>query len=115
MPYTLQKTEWLDDWYSLEGGSNWASIEGPAEEWLAIAAALRARGSASFKRCAVSHSAGTGFVAALWSPRNAYSINDYVELTAAEADALAAGIVGALRAAGAECLQGDFDPIHAGA
>lgn len=81
----------LDDWYVLEGGRNWADVEGTADEWRAIAVAIRARKRESFKRAAVA-GAGPGKLVTLWSPRNACGANDHVELTAEEADALAAQI-----------------------
>lgn len=90
-------------WYVLRGGGNWASIEGDGGQWAEIAEAMRARLRRQFKRVAVA-GAGPGFAVTLWSPRNAIGANDHVELTAAEADALADRIVVVLRQAGEPCL-----------
>lgn len=103
-----------EGFYSLRGGSNWASIEGHASEWLAIASAIKARRRESFKRVAVATGTGPGFAVTLWSPRNAASDRDHVELDADEADALAAQIVACLRGHGESCVTTGFDPIHAG-
>ncbi|MCZ2441489.1 MAG: hypothetical protein LC119_15145 [Burkholderiales bacterium] len=81
------------DWLSLEGGGNWASVEGPAEEWLEVAAALRSGTAVHHKRLALWQDGdGAWFMR---SPRNAMSERDQVriddrEALAAEIDAVLA-------------------------
>lgn len=75
MKLTLRKSDWLDDWYVIErkehenkqwlkpthGGFAFqrssrisdADVEGTAEEMLAIAQSIKAKGRKSFKRCSV--------------------------------------------------------------
>ena len=106
----LVKSEWLDDWYTIERASHAnvhgveqrdgysaliysgrvsdACVEGSAEEMVEIAKAIRARGRYSAKRCAV---AIDGASAQFWSPRNSMS-DDAGRTTLAAADALAAQI-----------------------
>ncbi len=84
--YAIEDTG-LSDWFALRGGSNWASIEGPRGEWEQIAAGLEARKGVFFKRCAAAWDMAASVK--MWSPRNAAGPSDYVELAAAEADALA--------------------------
>ena len=84
----------LDDWYVIERAPSEghsarfsdASIEGTAEEMLALARAIKARGGFSAKRCAV---AVDGEVVAFRSPRNSRE-DGLVSLVVA--DALAAEI-----------------------
>lgn len=106
MKITLQKSDWLEDWYTIERAEHenrqWlaplgengsqlmhsgrisdACVEGSAEEMRAIAEAIKARGSASFKRCAVHVMGG---VAYFCSPRN--STRD-AEIPLADADEFA--------------------------
>jgi hypothetical protein len=86
---TLRKSDWLTDWYLIElaehddktwleprahgaalmhsGRFSDADVEGEKQEMLAIAAAIKARGSESFKRCAVRVNGEDVF---FWSPRN---------------------------------------------
>lgn len=106
MKIKLQKSDWLDDWYLIERaeheGRQWfepdgpdclrfmcserisdADVEGTADEMRAIAEAIKARGSVSFKRCAVRVH---GDVAYFCSPRN--SMRD-AEIPLADADEFA--------------------------
>lgn len=77
MTLKLVHCEWLDDWFVLSGGSNRASVEGPAAEWLEVAEALEAgKGDVHHKRlCAYLRRGEWRF----WSPRNA-TANDYAAL-----------------------------------
>ena len=85
----------FDDWWVIErapvGRLLDADVEGTAEEMRGIAAAIRARGRYSAKRCAVDAREPDGV--RLWSPRNsaAAALVDY-----AEADCLAVVIEGKL-------------------
>lgn len=113
MKITLQKSDWLEDWYTIEraehencqwlapiGGNGLqlmysgrisdACVEGTAEEMRAIAEAIKARGSASFNRCAVQVK---GDVAYFCSPRN--STRD-AEIPLADADEFADQAIAAL-------------------
>lgn len=113
MKITLQKSDWLKDWYTIEraqhenrqwlaplGGNGFqfmdsgrisdACVEGTAEEMRAIAEAIKARGSASFKRCAV-HVKGE--IAYFCSPRN--STRD-AEVPLADAEEFADQVLAAL-------------------
>jgi len=90
MKIVLQKSDWLEDWYTVERaeheGRIWmeptgpnsmqlmdtarisdACVEGTAEEMRELAKAIKARGSASFNRCAVRVA---GERAYFCSPRN---------------------------------------------
>lgn len=64
-----------EDWYVLEGGTNWAQVEGDASEWRAIAAGIRSGQTVRFKRCAVS--VGETHIG-LESPRNSRGDDDLV-------------------------------------
>lgn len=113
MKIVLQKSDWLDDWYTIElaehEGRQWleptgpnsmtfmdsarisdACVEGTAEEMRTIAEAIKARGSASFKRCAV-HVKGD--LAYFRSPRN--STRD-AEVPLADAEEFAGQVLAAL-------------------
>lgn len=104
----LVKSEWIDDWWLIEraehDGRTWlevdadgdthfrhssrvgdADVEGTGEEMLALAQAIRARGSYSARRCAVAVDERRGH-AAFGSPRNG-RVDGVVSL--ASADALA--------------------------
>lgn len=70
----LEKFDLLDDWYVLRGGGNWASVEGEACQWRAIAKGLREGKPVRFKRCAIDREGG------LYSPRNAHSDRDIVRV-----------------------------------
>lgn len=107
MKILLKKSEDLDDWYTIvraeHDGKYWmdktepnimrfmcserlspeACIEGPGKHMIALATAIRNRGIASFKRCAVHfESDGVHF----HSPRN--SVRDAI-VTVEDADGLA--------------------------
>lgn len=99
-----------EGFYVLRGGTNWASVEGHASEWLAIADAIRRRVYLGFRRCAVSPTADGG--ARFWSPRNAASPHDTVEMDRADADRFAATILDALRAAGEACVVTPPEAYH---
>jgi len=108
MRLTIRKAEEIDNWYVIERaehdgrgwfepteyGSRWmtsarfsdADVEGPAEEMLGIAAAIRRRGHAEFRRCSVFIE---GERAVFDSPRNSTASG---ECTLAEADDLATQI-----------------------
>lgn len=101
-----------EGFYNLKFGSFDTNVEGWASEWLAIADAIRQRVRCYFKRCAVRYE--DGYFKFL-TPRNAYSPDDYTSLSSREADELAENIVTVLRDAGERCLQGEYDPIFAGA
>jgi hypothetical protein len=111
----LQKSDSLDDWYTIERaqheGRQWleptgpnsmqfmdsarisdACVEGTAAEMREIAQAIKARGSASFKRCAVRVA---GERAYFCSPRN--STTD-AEVPLADADEFADSALAALAA-----------------
>lgn len=107
----LRKSDWhwLSDWYVIElkehddkvwveptlhggrlnhsGRFSDADVEGSKEEMLSIAAAIKARGSESFKRCAVRVNGDDVF---FWSPRNSQRQG---HVTLAIADALADEII----------------------
>lgn len=116
MKIKLVKSEWLDDWYTVERveheGRQWlepagpncmrlmdsgrisdACVEGTADEMRELAHAIKARGSASFKRCAVSVIGETVYFC---SPRN--STRDGV-VPLADADAFADQVLAELAAA----------------
>lgn len=79
--------------YVLRGGDNWASVEGHASEWLAIASFLLGKTAGKtiyFKRCA---SVKREKVFEFWSPRNASSDRDYVSILTEEAKELADQII----------------------
>lgn len=92
-------------WYAIERADGtrlqWASIEGDAEEMLAIADAIERRGSVAFKRCAV-HVDVVGRVL-MHSPRNSV---DQTVITLADADALARSIRECIAAGRAESCAG---------
>lgn len=91
MKIKLEKSDWMDDWYTIvraeHDGRDWmeqlgpnsarymcserlspeACIEGTADEMLAIAVAIKCRGSVRFKRCSVRVE---GNVAYFCSPKN---------------------------------------------
>ncbi len=90
MKIVLKKSDWIDDWYTIErafhdnrqwlertgpnsgqlvysGRISDACVEGTEAEMLEIAKAIKARGAASFKRCAVRVA---GEFAHFRSPRN---------------------------------------------
>lgn len=115
MKIKLVKSDGMDDWYTVERaeheGRQWlepsgpnclrfmdsgrisdACVEGTAEEMREIALAIKARGSASFKRCAVNVH---GEQAYFCSPRN--STTDGV-VPLAEADAFADQVLAELPA-----------------
>ena len=100
-----------DNWYVLRGGTNWASVEGEAEEWLEIACGIIAGKNVHHRRCAAYRDdAGYTFS----SPRNSTSERDSVWMDHDEAKVLAKQIVDTLRADGHECVIA-FDPIELGA
>lgn len=104
IPLTLEKSEWLTDWYLIvraeHEGKEWmenddssyqcserisdADVEGYSAEMKSIAAAIEKRASFKAKRCAV-EVMGDGSVH-FWSPRN--STRPGI-VTLADADALA--------------------------
>lgn len=113
MKIVLVKSDWLDDWYTVERaeheGRTWmeptghnsmqfmdsgrisdACVEGTAEEMRGLAKAIKARDSASFKRCAVRVD---GELAYFCSPRN--STRD-AEVPLADADEFADQTLAAL-------------------
>lgn len=93
------------NWYVLEGGANWASIEGDASEWIAVANALRHRDSVRFKRLACTKT-DKGWD--LYAPRNACGSRDTVHLPEKDGAALADDIARCL-AAPREDSYGDDD------
>lgn len=60
-----------DGWFVLQGGTGWASVEGTAEEWRAIALGLLMGESVSYRRCAYDAARME-----LHSPRNAVGEHD---------------------------------------
>ena len=114
MKIKLNKSDCMDDWYTIvrakHDGKEWmekcghnsirfmcserlspeACIEGDGHEMLAIADAIKRRGSAHFKRCAVSFTAGA---AQFWSPKNS---EKQVLISIEDADELADQIVAEL-------------------
>lgn len=114
MKILLEKSEWLDDWYTIvrakHDGRQWleragsngmkfmcserisdACVEGTSEEMMQIAKAIKTRSSASFKRCAVWIK---GDIAYFCSPRNS-TIDAEVALE--DADAFAESVIAQLR------------------
>lgn len=97
--FSLEPSPWMSGpWYVLfytrpdedscrHISPQWASIEGDAQEWAAIAEGIRTRTTTSFKRVRVGFAAGGK--ALLCSPRN--SMNDTI-LSLEESDALATEI-----------------------
>lgn len=89
--WTIEET--LEGHWTLFVDGRWpggASVEGDAEEWLAIADAIRGGVlRVSFKRCGV-YPDPDGFV--FWSPRNSVGDRDSQRLTREEALALEASI-----------------------
>jgi len=79
MSFTLEET--MDDWFSLIGGVNSASIEGSPDEWAEILEAIKKGESKRFTRCAVEKEIG-GYK--LYSPRNASSKRDEVFVSHSE-------------------------------
>lgn len=90
MKIVLEKSDCIDDWYCIERaeheGRTWlertepnvlqfmdsarisdACVEGTADEMLDIAEAIKSRGSAEYRRCAVRVEGDTAY---FWSPRN---------------------------------------------
>ena len=95
---TLVRSAWLDDWFVLEGGGNWASVEGTSQEWREIAECLRSgRGpGVRFKRCSVSKEPGD-----YWdfhSPRNATGLGDHLRIALKHGPVMADHIDGVLAA-----------------
>lgn len=108
MRLTIRKAEEIDNWYVIEraehDGRGWfengqhstrymtsarfsdADVEGPGADMLDVAAAIRRRGTASCRRCAVRIDGDRVFFA---SPRNSSTEG---ECTLAEADDLATQI-----------------------
>lgn len=84
---------YMDDWWCLSSRSGGADVEGTAEEWSAIAKAIREGRRESFKRCAVS--APQKGKVEFYSPRN--SVKASLVLSVEEAFALAAQIDEVLR------------------
>lgn len=103
MKIILQKSDCIEDWYTIEraqhDGRQWleptgtnsmrfmdsarisdACVEGSAAEMIELARAIKARGAASFKRCAVRVN---GELAHFRSPRNSTS---EAEIPLADAD-----------------------------
>lgn len=102
-----------DDWYSLTGGTSWASVEGLDHEWLAMADALRSGRKLAFRRLAFYPiDSGGGHMC---SPRNSQE-GDEVRLYGHDAAELADEIVRVLERDGRPCLfqSRGFDPIAMG-
>jgi hypothetical protein len=84
---TLNHCEWMGDWFTLDGGGNRSSVEGPAAEWREVAAALRAgKGDVHHKRMCAHLQDGEWL---FWSPRNAVSDRDRARLAVKHGPALA--------------------------
>lgn len=81
----LVRSVCLGNWYVLEGGNNWACIEGEYAEWHLVAHNLVVDGPdatlASFRRLCVRRLGGRLIA---WSPRNARSEEDYVTIASPE-------------------------------
>lgn len=113
MKIILVKSDCLDDWFTIERAEHehrqWfestgpnsmqfmdsarisdACVEGTAVEMLAIAKAIEARGSVSFKRCEVRVVGDNAFFC---SPRNS---EEDAEVSLADADAFAAQVFSVL-------------------
>lgn len=86
MKLTVRKSDFLDDWWVVQPCLGNADIEGPSAEMLAIAAAIETGTSASFMRCAATH---TQTVYLVCSPRNS---TEPTEISHDDARALAAEI-----------------------
>ena len=76
------------NWYVLDGGSNWASVEGTIEEWQAISKGLREGTPVHHRRCAMWFSED-GKSIFLNSPRNASGERDRIEIKREDATYLA--------------------------
>ncbi len=86
----IEHCEWMGDWFALRphGGT---SVEGPAEEWLAVADRLDCLTDESphFKRLALRLVSSRW---ELWSPRNAHSVHDCATVSVGDGPRLAAQI-----------------------
>lgn len=88
--YTVEHSEWLDDWYVLSG-CGWVCVEGKLSEWQAVAEAIRNGENISFRRVACRiRPRGVE----LWSPRNARGRDDYNFVDEEQCQALLASIDG---------------------
>lgn len=87
-PLVLRRSEWLDNWYVLDGGGNWASVEGSSAEWREIAECLRSGRvhGVRHKRAAVAREAGYWD---FWSPRNATGFGDHLRIAIKHGEAMA--------------------------
>jgi hypothetical protein len=108
--FTIER--FSESWYALRGGSNWACIEGSAEEWADVASSITNRQGIIFRRLACFPVEVAGFD--FWSPRNAMGESDTVFMTDEEAKEFAKVITQTLREDGHECIFGNFDPIALG-
>ena len=88
MTYIVDKSDFSDDWYVLQGGGR-TSVEGPLSEWQAVAAGIRAGQNVSFRRVACQKVDG-GY--RMWSPRNASDRDDYYFVSDTDITALLASI-----------------------
>ena len=79
----------MDDWFALEGGANWACVEGHSAEWREVVLGIRSNESVHHKRLAFERVADE---LRFWSPRNSRGEVDVVTHPAAEAEALATHI-----------------------
>lgn len=76
--FGFKKSDWLEDWYTLECGLG-GTPEGTAEEWRAIVQAIRERRGQGFRRVGVSLDAAPGWFQ-ICSPRNCYGDRDHMPL-----------------------------------
>jgi len=86
--FTVEKSEFLDDWYVLSG-TGWVCVEGHLSEWKQVAEAIRAGNDINFRRVACQKARGG---VSLWSPRNAAGRDDYYLVSESELPALLASI-----------------------
>jgi hypothetical protein len=67
------KSEWLDDWYCMDGAS-FGQPEGTKEEWMALIEGIERGEAVRFKRVGT---VITEYGVQFYSPRNAISADDY--------------------------------------
>jgi hypothetical protein len=115
MDLRLDKSDWLSDWYVLNGG--YCTIpEGTPEEWMQIAKGMRERKPVHFKRCAAWYDKNLDCYR-FCSPRNSYGESDSCSTSSGKAiDELADHILKVLQDNGEPCIfeAAGFDPVAMG-
>lgn len=82
----------LDDWFVLDGGGNWASVEGNSAEWGEVAGVLEASESGIQHKRLACWKIEDGRSWEFYSPRNRSGVADHIVMPAGDALALAAHI-----------------------